>query len=275
MRPDHVSVDLVEKGSNQTSTTLTHLCVKCPWQNRGQVVGDLIQMYGGASGRTIVFCETKKECNELSTAGTIKQEVRTLHGDIPQATRETTLSQFTEGKFKVLIATDVAARGLHIDDVDLVIQCEPPAGNSGRADTDTYVHRSGRTGRAGRKGVAITLFTIKQEYLISAIEQKIGHTIRRIGTPQPSDIIKGVAKTMPDALAKVHESIPPLFTEVAKELIIEYGEVEALARALAAASGYDKALTSRSLLSGSEGFVTMQFSGMTEIRTPGKYLLTH
>ena len=78
----------------------------------------------------MIFTSTKKEANELALNSVIKQETQVLHGDINQAQREITLASFREGKIRVLVATDVASRGLDIPEVDLVIQTEPPAVNS-------------------------------------------------------------------------------------------------------------------------------------------------
>lgn len=89
---------------------------------------------------------------------------------------------------RCVVATDVAARGLDIKGVDLVIQTQPPAKNfSGKADVDTYVHRSGRTGRAGAKGTCITLYTRQQENLLNEIQRTTGTTFVRIGAPQVLD----------------------------------------------------------------------------------------
>ena len=85
----------------------------------------------------------------------LKVECQVLHGDIPQKQREVTFTTFREGSLKCLVATNVAARGLDIPEVDLIIQLSPPK------DTDTYVHRSGRTGRAGKSGTCITLYTYR------------------------------------------------------------------------------------------------------------------
>ena len=79
-----------------------------------------------------------------------------IHGDIEQKTREKTLQAFREGKVRCLVATDVAARGLDIPEIDLVIQTAPPS------DIDSYIHRSGRTGRAGREGTCICLYKPQQ-----------------------------------------------------------------------------------------------------------------
>ena len=78
-----------------------------------------------------------------------------IHGDIGQNSRQNTIREFKEGNVEVLVATDVAARGLDIAGVDLVVHTSPPG------DSDSFVHRSGRTGRAGRKGTSITFFTEK------------------------------------------------------------------------------------------------------------------
>ena len=74
-----------------------------------------------------------------------------LHGDLNQAKRTRNLQRVTDGKVRVLVATDVAARGIHIDDIDLVVQADAPD------EYKTYLHRSGRTGRAGRSGTVVTL----------------------------------------------------------------------------------------------------------------------
>ena len=75
----------------------------------------------------MIFTSTKKEANELALNSVLKQETQVLHGDINQTQREITLASFREGKIRVLVATDVASRGLDIPEVDLVIQTEPPA----------------------------------------------------------------------------------------------------------------------------------------------------
>ncbi|MBL3685990.1 DEAD/DEAH box helicase [Leucobacter zeae] len=103
-------------------------------------------------GRKMIFCRTRAYAERvgemLADAGV---RVATLHGDLSQARRERNLARFTEGKAAVLVATDVAARGIHIDDVDVVLQADPPD------DPKTYLHRAGRTGRAGRDGRVLTM----------------------------------------------------------------------------------------------------------------------
>lgn len=100
---------------------------------------------------------------------------------------QTTLAGFRSGKFNVLVATDVAARGLDINDVQVVIQCEPPR------DAETYIHRSGRTGRAGNTGISVMLYGRKHEYMIPIIERKAGFKFERINPPAPADIARASA----------------------------------------------------------------------------------
>ena len=139
-----------------------------------------------------------------------------MHGDIAQNQREVTMKRFKEGKFKVLVATDVASRGLDIKDVDLVIQIEPPK------DTETYIHRSGRTARAGKTGTCITFYTKKTYEFIQKIEDQAGIRLKRIGVPQPEDVIKASSRGILKNLEDVNEDVLYLFEDLAKVLIDQY-----------------------------------------------------
>jgi ATP-dependent RNA helicase DDX21 len=101
-----------------------------------------------------------------------------MHGDISQFQREATLKKFRESRLNVLVATDVASRGLDIPNVDLVIQIEPPK------DTESYIHRSGRTARAGKDGSCITFFERTNSYLIDMIQSQAGIKIDEIPAPK-------------------------------------------------------------------------------------------
>ncbi|NXT74862.1 DDX21 helicase, partial [Zapornia atra] len=184
MKDEYVQIDLIGRKTQRTATTVEHLAIQCRSSQRAGVLGDIIQVYSGSQGRTIVFCETKKEANELAMNASLKQDAQSLHGDIPQQQREVTLKGFRNGVFEVLIATNVAARGLDIPEVDLVIQCSPPK------DVDSYIHRSGRTGRAGRTGICICLFQRREEDLLKQVEHKAGITFKRVGVPSAMDVIK-------------------------------------------------------------------------------------
>ncbi len=114
----------------------------------------LVALLKGPHGLTLVFTRTKRDCDYL--AGQLKRakiNAEPIHGDLSQADRERALSRFEEGKCDVLVATDVAARGLDIENITLVVNYDPPE------DHKAYLHRVGRTARAGRKGSAVTLAT--------------------------------------------------------------------------------------------------------------------
>ena len=93
-----------------------------------------------------------------------------MHGDVPQDKREMVLQKFRDGKYRVLITTDVAARGLDIPEVDLVICCNPPK------DYESYIHRSGRTGRAGRTGVCVCFYKPQEAWGIAGLERNTVRT---------------------------------------------------------------------------------------------------
>ena len=145
------------------------------------------------------------------------------------------------GKVRCLVATDVAARGLDIPEVDLVVQTEPPE------RVEDYIHRSGRTGRAGKSGVCIVFYKQTQEWALKNIEARSGVHFKRIGAPQPADIIIASARDARRTLDGVSDTVIPYFEDVAKELIAEKGAVKALAAALAEISGQRDAVEVRPL----------------------------
>ncbi len=127
-----------------------------------------------AKGRVLLFCQTKKEVDSLAKA--LKQagfRAGAIHGDYAQNKREKVLALFREGRLKVLVATDVAARGLDIPEVQCVINYSVPQ------NPDVYVHRIGRTARAGRSGLAITLVTRDQQREFTTVCRHVKARIQR------------------------------------------------------------------------------------------------
>ena len=121
------------------------------------------------SNCTLIFCRTKMAVNEIGKMlSEAKISSRILHADLQQADRDTATTMFRDGKLQVLVATDVAARGLDIARLQLVINFDLPP------STDTYIHRIGRTGRAGRKGVAVSIATEYEIPLVAEIEAATG-----------------------------------------------------------------------------------------------------
>ncbi|PPD94242.1 hypothetical protein GOBAR_DD08718 [Gossypium barbadense] len=241
------TVDLVGKEKMKASTSVKHIVLPCSKSARSQLIPDIIRCYS-SSGRTIIFTETKDSASEL--AGLLPGS-RALHGDIQQAQREVTLNGFRSGKFMTLVATNVAARGLDINDVQLIIQCEPPR------DVEAYIHRSGRTGRAGNTGVAVMLYDPKRSS-ISKIERESGVKFEHISAPQPVDVAKSAGVEAAKIIAEVSDSVIPAFKSIAQELLETSGlsAEDLLAKALAKAAGYSE-IKSRSLLTSMENHVTL------------------
>jgi superfamily II DNA/RNA helicase len=120
------------------------------------------------SNRTIVFVRTKRAADRV--AENLRREgvdAASIHGDLRQSQREKALRDFTDGKLKALVATDVAARGIHVDEVDVVIHYDPPE------DHKAYLHRSGRTARAGANGVVATLVLWNEELEVRRLLKRL------------------------------------------------------------------------------------------------------
>lgn len=137
-------------------SSLDHFYVEAPREGKFPVLASLLHQQ---EGQSMVFVRLKEETKRLAMR--LRQAgfaAAYLNGDLPQENRRETIARFREGVFRVLVATDVAARGLDIPDVDLVVSYSVPP------DVDQYVHRAGRTGRAGRGGRAVT-FSYREEIL--------------------------------------------------------------------------------------------------------------
>ena len=251
MKRDLVFVDMIKHSEVKTSKTVEHLSIFIPSKElKIPAIGDIVLVYGGTHSRTIIFTDKKEEANEVMLHGQLKVESQVLHGDIPQAQREVTFKSFRNGNLKCLIATNVAARGLDIPEVDLIIQLSPPS------DVETYIHRSGRTGRAGKSGTCVTFFTKKQQELMDKIEFKARIKFRKIGAPQPSDIMRATARDVAYSLDNVSKDVLTHFSENAKEILERYSPEEALSRAIAIISGYTQSVKQRSLICSVEGLIT-------------------
>ena len=135
-------------GEDQASSSIDHKVLLIEQRDKREI----IQQLASGEGRTLIFTRTRAFAEEMSDyledAGI---PATSLHGDLNQSRRTRNLSLLTSGRVNVLVATDVAARGIHVDDISLVIQADAPE------EYKTYLHRSGRTGRAGKVGTVVTL----------------------------------------------------------------------------------------------------------------------
>jgi superfamily II DNA/RNA helicase len=119
--------------------------------------------------RTLAFVRSKRGADQLTVA--LKKEgiaASAIHGDLQQRHRERALAEFTAGKLQVLVATDVAARGIDIEDIGIVVHYDPPG------DSKDYLHRSGRTARAGESGVVVTLVLWNEELEVRRLQRRLG-----------------------------------------------------------------------------------------------------
>jgi len=177
-------------GEDQDSSTIDHRVLVIDHRDKAEILTSMVDR----DGKTLVFARTRAFAEMLAEqfedAGI---PAVSLHGDLNQAKRTRNLQKMTSGRVNVLVATDVAARGIHVDDIDLVIQADAPD------EYKTYMHRSGRTGRAGRTGRVVTLITRQRERrmseLLSRAEIDAPFEQARLG----DDILEEVAGRMPSS----------------------------------------------------------------------------
>jgi superfamily II DNA/RNA helicase len=150
------------------TATMTHLAFTLNSEDKVDVAAEIARR----PARTLFFVKTKHGADALATELTGRGvEAAAIHGNLNQSQRLRTLAAFTEGRTRVLVATDVAARGLHIPDVDLVVHFDPPH------DHKDYLHRSGRTARAGAHGTVLSLVEKSQRRKVARIHEGAGVTV--------------------------------------------------------------------------------------------------
>ncbi|XP_043700640.1 DEAD-box ATP-dependent RNA helicase 53, mitochondrial-like isoform X3 [Telopea speciosissima] len=164
---DPLTIDLVGDSDQKLAEGITLYSIASDMYGKASIIGPLITEHA-KGGKCIVFTQTKRDADRLAYSMGRSFRCEALHGDISQNQRERTLAGFRDGSFNILVATDVAARGLDIPNVDLVIHYELPS------TSEIFVHRSGRTGRAGKKGSAILIYTDQQLRAVKMIERDVG-----------------------------------------------------------------------------------------------------
>ncbi|KAL1197537.1 DEAD-box ATP-dependent RNA helicase 9 [Cardamine amara subsp. amara] len=162
-----LTIDLVGDSDQKLADGITMFSISADSYGRASIIAPLVTEHG-KGGKCIVFTQTKRDADRLAYGLAKSFKCEALHGDISQAQRERTLAGFRDGNFNILVATDVAARGLDVPNVDLVIHYELPN------NTETFVHRTGRTGRAGKKGNAILIHSPEQSRAVKMIEKEVG-----------------------------------------------------------------------------------------------------
>ena len=150
-----------------TVTAMTHRFLLVHQMDKVKVAAAICRQ----AQRSLVFSRTKRGADRLTEA--LRKEgvdARAIHGDLRQQLRERALRSFADGKLPVLVATDVAARGIDVDDIEVVIHFDPPEDHKG------YLHRSGRTARAGREGLVVTLVLWNEQLEVERVQRRLGLT---------------------------------------------------------------------------------------------------
>jgi ATP-dependent RNA helicase DeaD len=164
----------------------------------------------------IIFGRTKRRVDELSDALNLRgYTAEGIHGDLSQAKRLSVLRKFKEGSIDVLVATDVAARGLDISGVTHVYNFDIPQ------DPESYVHRIGRTGRAGKTGVALTFITAREKSYLAVVEKTTRHKMERMTAPTLDEALEGQQKAVVDKIVQTIESNNLHYYKAAAQELLE------------------------------------------------------
>ena len=181
-----VSSDVnTETNTNLTVNEIEQTCIQMKEAMKPEALMRLIQVCNPK--KAIVFCNTKKRVDDLiENLKHNNYKAEALHGDIKQAQRERIMKRMRNGEFQILVATDVVARGIDIQDLELVINYDIPQ------ELEYYVHRIGRTGRNGKDGIAYTFYTGKEKLKLREIEKYANTKIKpgKIPTLKEVDAVK-------------------------------------------------------------------------------------
>ncbi len=181
MRNPHI---IEVKSKNPTTKIIQQSFYEIPENEKLNLLKQLI--YTKKPDRCIIFCNTREKVESLFDE--LKREwgfCGILHGGMEQKIRLTTMQNFKRGEFRFLIATDVAARGIHVDDISLIVNFDLPS------EKESYVHRIGRTGRAGNEGAAITFITPEKRIALTQLEEYLHYKIFRQELPHLENIEPG------------------------------------------------------------------------------------
>ncbi len=181
---------------NSGSDDVTHICYKVRARDRYPALKRIVDYYPDIYG--IIFCRTRRETQEVADH-LLKDgyNAESLHGDLSQPQRNIVMNKFRNRNIKLLVATDVAARGLDVDNLTHIINYSLPD------ESDLYTHRSGRTGRAGRKGISIVISDMKENIRLPLIEDQIGKDFQYLPVPGGKEICEKQLFHLIDRMEKV------------------------------------------------------------------------
>lgn len=218
---------LIEIDKSQiTIENIEQRYIDVPHEDKKEALVMILQYY--QPNRAIIFCGTKRMADELTSL--LKERnisAESIHSDIKQTQRTTTMRDFKAGKTSILIATDIAARGIDVNDVEYVINFDIPP------NTEYYIHRIGRTGRAGKDGCSITICSSKREVNeIRQIAVAVKSEIKELQLPTASDIQnKAIVKAKSEIEARIQGGNSPVFTDMVSDLIQRGCSAQSIAEA--------------------------------------------
>lgn len=206
----HDHKEIVVGSRNEGAENVNHIYYMVSAKDKYLALKRIVDYYPRIYG--IIFCRTKAETQEVADK-LIRDgyNAEPLHGDLSQQQRDITMQKFRQHITQLLVATDVAARGLDVDDLTHVINYGMPA------DTESYTHRSGRTGRAGKKGTSISIIHTKEKGRVRAVEKVIGKQFVDGTLPTPQEICSKQLFKAIDEIEKVdvdEEQIAPFMDDI-------------------------------------------------------------
>ena len=210
-------IEVAVKGSTATAPNVTHRYLVVSYQRKVDALTRILEVedFDGM----IVFVRTKNETETVAEKLRARGfSVAALNGDIPQPVRERTIEQLKAAKLDILVATDVAARGLDVDRISHVVNFDIPT------DVESYIHRVGRTGRAGRSGQAISFVTPRERRLLRSIERTTGQQLTLMNLPTAEDINASRLSRFDDAITQAIQDADRIgfFREVVSHYVNEY-----------------------------------------------------
>jgi len=201
---------------NQGNENITHSFYVTKEKNRYEALKRLIDTNPDIFG--LIFCRTRRETQEVAEKlAKENYNAESLHGDLSQAQRDRVMKLFRQKNLQLLVATDVAARGIDVDDISHVINYNLPD------DIENYTHRSGRTARAGKTGLSLVIINPKEKHKIRSIEKQMRVEFKEGLIPDPEDILKN---QMDSAIQKIVET-PVNEKELSKYMTDSLGVLEA------------------------------------------------
>ena len=210
----HNSLEIAVAKVNRANENVQHIYYVVQAKHRYEVIKRIADMNPDIYG--IVFCRTRRETKEVANKlMNDHYNADTIHGDLTQSERDDVMGRFRKRQLQILVATDVAARGLDVDDLTHVINYNLPD------DDEIYVHRSGRTGRAGKRGISMVIIHGRELRKLKGIEKTSGISFSKKDVPNGLDICKKRLYTLIDKIEKVNvneEQIGPFLPYIYEKL---------------------------------------------------------